>query len=383
MNAHGRLMSDARPTPRQMIGRARTELPTPALVLDVDRMRDNIATMASWASGHAAVRPHFKVHKCLEIAHEQVAAGAIGMTVATVWEAWALVRGGFDEILIANEVVAPGKASLVAQLAGEARITVAVDDPDVAAALSAAACREGTEIGVLAEVDVGMHRGGVRSIEEGRALAQRVSDLSGIRLRGVMGYEGHVVTEPDRQRRGEGARDAMDLLARHVDALRDDGREIEIVSAGGTNTYDMTGGDPRVTEVQAGTYPVMDAGYARLAPAFHPALTVLATTVSRKGATAVLDCGTKAIAGDVSGPVPAVGKVRELHEEHMLLDVDEQNPSPAVGDVLEVTVGYSGGTINLHDVYFVASGAEIVDVWQIIARGPGWTGGLQDQAGAR
>jgi D-serine deaminase-like pyridoxal phosphate-dependent protein len=383
VTAHGRLISDARPTPRQMIGRARTELPTPALVLDVDRMRENIATMASWTSGHAAIRPHFKVHKCLEIAREQVAAGAIGMTAATVWEASALICGGFDEILIANEVVAPGKASLVAQLAGEARLTVAVDDSDVAAALSAAAASAGSEIGVLVEVDVGMHRGGVRSIEEGRTLAQRVCDLPGIRLRGVMGYEGHVVTEPDRQRRGQGAHDAMDLLARHVDALRADGREIEIVSAGGTNTYDMTGGDPRVTELQAGTYPVMDAGYARLAPAFHPALTVLATTVSRKGATAVLDCGTKAIAGDVSGPVPAVGRVRELHEEHMLLDVDEGQVSPAVGDVLEVTVGYSGGTINLHDVYFVASGAEIVDVWQITARGPGWTGGVGRQAGDR
>ena len=155
-------MSDARLSPRQMIGRARSELPTPALVLDVDRMRENIATMASSTAGRASVRPHFKVHKCLEIAREQVAAGAIGMTTATVWEASTLVRGGFDEILIANEVVAPGKAALVAQLAREARITVAVDDPEVAALLSAAARSEGTEIGVLAEIDVGMHRGGVR-----------------------------------------------------------------------------------------------------------------------------------------------------------------------------------------------------------------------------
>jgi D-serine deaminase-like pyridoxal phosphate-dependent protein len=383
MNAHGKLMSDARLTPREMIGRARSELPTPALVLDVDRMRENIATMASSTAGRASVRPHFKVHKCLEIAREQVAAGAIGMTTATVWEAATLVRGGFDEILIANEVVAPGKAALVAQLAGEAQVTVAVDDPDVAAVLSAAVRSEGTEIGVLLEVDVGMHRGGVRSIAEGRALAQRLSDLPGIRLRGVMGYEGHVVTEPDRQRRSDGASAAMDLLARHIDALRADGREIEIVSAGGTNTYDMTGGDPRVTELQAGTYPVIDAGYARLAPAFAPALTVLATVVSRKGSTAVLDCGTKVISGDVSGPVPAVGKVRELHEEHMLLDVGEEDASPAVGDTIEVTVGYSGGTINLHDVYFVASGAEIVDVWQITARGPGWTGGFERQPGDR
>ena len=381
MDAHGKLLSDTQLTPRQMIGRGRTELPTPALVLDLDQMRENIATMASWTAGHAAVRPHFKVHKCLEIAHEQVAAGAIGMTAATVWEALALVRGGFDEILIANEVVSSAKASLVAQLAGEARVTVAVDDPDVAALLSAAAVNDGTEIGVIVDIDVGMHRGGVRSIEEGRALAERLTELPGIKLRGVMGYEGHVVTEPDRQRRSAGARDAMDLLAQHVDALRADGREIEIVSAGGTNTYDMTGGDARVTELQAGTYAVMDAGYARLAPAFHPALTVVATTVSRKGATAVLDCGSKAIAGDGAAPVPAVGEMRELHEEHMLLDVDEHDASPAVGDVIEVTVGYSGGTINLHDVYFVASGMEIVDVWQITARGPGWTGGSDRRAG--
>ncbi len=383
MNAQGRLLSGAQLTPRRMIGRARTELPTPALVLDLERMRENIATMASSTAGRTAVRPHFKVHKCLEIAHEQVAAGAIGMTAATVSEALTLVRGGFDEILIANEVVSPGKAALVAQLAGEARVTVAVDDPDVAAVLSAAACGEGTEVGVLAEVDVGMHRGGVRSIEEGRALAQWLNVLPGITLRGVMGYEGHVVTEPDRQRRSDGAREAMDLLAQHVDALRTDGREIQIVSAGGTNTYDMTGADPRVTELQAGTYVVMDAGYARLAPAFHPALTVLATTVSRKGTTAVLDCGAKTIAGDVSGPVPPVGRLRELHEEHMLLDLEADDARPAVGDVLEVTVGYSGGTINLHDVYFVASGAEIVDVWQINARGPGWTNGSERQAGDR
>jgi D-serine deaminase-like pyridoxal phosphate-dependent protein len=289
-----------------------------------------------------------------------------------------LIRGGFDEILIANEIVGPEKLSTVALLAGEASITVAVDGPEVAAGLSTAASREGSEIAVIVEVDVGMHRGGVRSVDEGRALAQRLSELPGLRLRGVMGYEGHVVTEPDRQRRSQGASEAMDLLARHVDALRADGCDIEIVSAGGTNTYDMTGADSRVTELQVGTYAVMDAGYARLAPAFQPALTVQATVVSRSGTTAILDCGTKAIAADVASPVPPVGQLREVHEEHMLLDVD-QAASLGVGDVLAVSVGYSGGTINLHDVYFVASGEEIVDVWPIVARGPGWTGGPAGQ----
>jgi D-serine deaminase-like pyridoxal phosphate-dependent protein len=117
-------------------------------------------------------------------------------------------------------------------------------------------------------------------------------------------------------------------------------------------------------------------------PTFRSVLTVLATVVSRKGPTAVLNCGHKVIAGGPASVSP-VGAFREVHEQHMLLDVDEAEPSPSVGDVLEVTVGYSGGTINLHDYYFVASGEEIVDVWKIAARGPGWTSGADGAAHRR
>lgn len=381
MNAHVRAVAGtADLTPRAFIGRSRTELPTPALVLDVDAMRENIASMASWTKGHAAVRPHFKVHKSLEIAREQLAAGAIGMTVATVWEARALVAGGLDDILIANEVIAPVKAGLLAELARGARITVAVDDADAVATLAAAARAHGSQIGVLIEVDVGMHRGGVRSIEDARAVARSVADAERVELRGVMGYEGHVVLEPDRDRRAALAGEAMDELAQYVCALEVDGHAVEVVSAGGTNTYDMTGAHGCVTELQAGTYVVMDATYARLAPAFRPALTVMATVVSRQRQTAILDCGTKVVAVDVAPPQPPVGTVREVHEEHTLLDVEDGGP-PAIGDVLELVVGYSGGTVNLHDVYFVASGEEIIDVWTICARGTGWTSGATAPVG--
>jgi D-serine deaminase-like pyridoxal phosphate-dependent protein len=116
----------------------------------------------------------------------------------------------------------------------------------------------------------------------------------------------------------------------------------------------------------------VDHTYARLAPVFRPALSVLATVVSRNGATAILDCGTKVVAVDVAPPQSPIGRVREVHEEHTLLDVEEGGP-PALGEVLELVVGYSGGTVNLHDIYFGASGDEIVDVWPISARGPGWT----------
>ena len=362
-------------TPSQFIGRGRVELPTPALVLDIDAMRENIATMASWAEDHAAIRPHFKVHKCIEIAREQIGSGAIGMTAATVWEAAALVDGGIDEILIANEVVAPRKIALLVDLAREAHITLAVDHADVAARISNAALSQGSRVGVVVEVDVGMHRGGVRSIEEARALAGSLASLQGVDFRGVMGYEGHVVLEPDRERRAALAREAMDHLGRYVEALERDGHAVAIVSAGGTNTYDMTGVHPRVTELQAGTYAVVDAAYARLVPAFRPALTLMATVVSRKAGTAILDCGTKALAVEVAPPEPPSGEVREVHEEHTLLDVRDDERL-AIGDVVELVVGYSGGTVNLHDAYFVASGEEIVDVWPIVATGAGWTAGF-------
>lgn len=370
--------ADAGARLRQFIGRARTELPTPALVLDLDTMRENITTMASWSKRHAAIRPHFKVHKCLEIAREQIGAGAIGMTAATVWEAAALVVGGIDEILIANEVVTPQKVALLAELARDARIIVAVDDASVAARLSKAALEQRSQIEVLIDVDVGMRRGGVRSIEEARELARSLENLEAVAFRGVMGYEGHVVLEPDRKRREALALQAMDHLAQYVEALENDGHPIAIVSAGGTNTYDMTGAHPRVTELQAGTYAVVDAAYARLVPAFRPVLTVVAGVVSRKSGTAILDCGTKALAIDVAPPEPPDGTVREVHEEHTLLDL-EDGARLAVGDVVELGVGYSGGTVNLHDAYFVASGEEVVDVWPIVARGAGWTAGFPNE----
>jgi D-serine deaminase-like pyridoxal phosphate-dependent protein len=167
----------------------------------------------------------------------------------------------------------------------------------------------------------------------------------------------------------------MAVLETYVKALRADGREIEIVSAGGTNTRDTTGDDPMVTELQTGTYAVMDSAYAPLAPAFQPALTVLATVVSRQGDTAVLDCGTKSLSVELGPPVTPMGAVREVHEEHTLLDV-APGATPRTGDRAELSVVYCGGTINLHEVYYVHDGAQgceatVIDVWEIEARGPG------------
>lgn len=357
---------------RSAIGRGRRELTTPALILDLEVVRRNIAAMAEWTNLHAKIRPHTKIHKCAEIARLQVAAGAIGLTTATVWEAVSMVRAGFDNIFIANEVAGEEKLSLLAATARDANILVAVDDPAGAEALSHAVIRAGSQVGVLVDIDIGLRRGGVRSDEDARRVAEAVSRLPGLKLRGAMGYEGWVVMEPDRTRRAQQAEAAIGRLVARVEKLEQAGFTMEILSAGGTNTYDMTGAIPRVTELQAGSYALMDAAYAPLTPTFKPALTIIATVISRHETTAVLDCGTKVVAVDLAPPVPmdSCGKVREVHEEHILLDVAADHPLH-FGDRVELVVGYCGGTTNLHDVYHVVEQDRVVDIWPILSRGAG------------
>ena len=357
---------------RQSVGRKRHELTTPALVLDLSILRRNIATMAEWTRTHAKIRPHAKAHKCPDIARLQVAAGAIGITVATVWEAVAMADAGLDNILIANEVMGGEKLKKLAETACETNILVAVDSMVGADALGRAALGAGVTIGVLIEVDVGMGRGGLRTPTEACSLATALSRLPGIVLRGVMGFEGHAVTEPDRAVRASMAAEAMERLIACVEILERAGFEIEIISAGGTNTYDMTGANARVTELQAGTYVFMDMAYAPLVPAFKPALSILGTVMSRNGQTAVLDFGTKVMAMDLGRPalVDPCATIRAVHEEHTLLDVQDDTRL-RVGETVEVIVGYCGGTVNLNDVYHVVQDDQVVDVWPILARGPG------------
>ncbi|HET8853311.1 MAG TPA: alanine racemase [Ktedonobacteraceae bacterium] len=178
---------------RSAIGKARHDLITPAMILDLDVARRNISTMADYMRGVSAkLRPHIKVHKSPELARMQTEAGAcIGMTTATVWEAVVMARGGIDDILVANAVVGLEKIQTIAELSREAHVIVAIDDARNAEDLSNAALQAGSVLGVLIDLDVGMERCGVRSKEEALHLAEHVSKLSGLRLEGMMGYEGH------------------------------------------------------------------------------------------------------------------------------------------------------------------------------------------------
>lgn len=357
---------------RSDLGRRRSDLTTPALLLDLAMVRRNIATMAAALQGPTRIRPHVKSHKSVQIAELQIDAGAAGLTTATVWEAAVMARAGVKDLLIANEVVGDEKTRCLAETGRTTRMTVAVDNISNAGLIAAAARQAGTQIEVLIDVDVGMNRCGVRRVEEARVLARKLALLRGLRLRGVMGYEGHCVLEPDRPLRGRKANDAMQKLLAVVTALEADGFAIEVVSAGGTGTYDLTGANPRVTEIQAGSYVFMDTTRLPIAPAFGIGLTVLCTVVSRTMTTAVLDCGKKAIGADFTLPqLKGLGlPARACAEEHLLFDVDGKC-ALEVGDRVEVVPGYRPITVNTHEVYHVIENDTVVDIWPVLTPGTG------------
>ena len=359
------------------VGKRRRELITPALILDLDVARRNIDFMTTrLRSLHAKLRPHIKVQKSVELARMQVDAGAIGVCTATVWEAIVMSSGGIKDVLIANEVVGNEKLEALAKAAKSGHFTVAVDDARNAESLSEVVSRMGSEVGVIIEIDVGMGRGGVRSPSEAVNLARHLRTLPGLVFRGVQGYEGHCMLEPNRDVRVRKAREAMDCVGKVIDQLAQSGFGSEIVSAGGTGTYDITGADPRVTEIQAGSYVFMDNFHGSLVPGFSKSLTVLGTVVIQHSNTIVFDCGRKSIGIDFVQPTmvdyPSYA-ARYFAEEHALFDVDERCPLK-LGDVMEFVPGYGPTTVNLYDAYHVVENDVVTDIWPIIPRGPGHGG---------
>jgi len=371
-------------TARRLIGGPAHAVPTPALLVELAVVRDNIAEMARrMDTVPAALRPHAKIHKSPEFGRMQLDAGAIGLTTATVWEASAMVDAGLDDILVCNQVVGPVKAAELARIAGLANVLVLVESRVNADELAAAARAAGSELGVLVELDVGLHRAGVRGVDDAVALAQHVEGAPGLRLVGPFGYEGHCMLEPDRELRIRKAQESNAQLIELADAFEREGLATEIVAAGGLGTWDITGANPRITEIHAGSYIFMDAFHRALVPGFDPALTVVSTVISRTGDMAVVDCGRKAIGIDRAVPelVGTGGEVRFehgehfIHEEHTALTLVDA-PEVGVGSTVRLMPGYAPTTVNLYDCYFVIEDDEVVDVWPIRGRYGAETAGV-------
>ena len=342
------------------------DLPTPALIIDARALAQNIATMSAALPGRA-LRPHVKAHKYTALAAAQAAAGHRSFTCATPREVLGMAANGLgDDLLLANESVDPTRLRSMAEVQDTARITIAVDSVATIDAAASAGLRE-----VLIDVDVGLPRCGCAPTDAGR-LADHAR-ASGMTVRGVMGYEGHLMMVADRESRRSKVAGAMDLLlAAHADVGGD------IVSAGGTGTFDL---HDRVNEVQAGSYALMDTQYATLGVPFVHACFVVGTVVSSNQRHAVVDVGLKALGMDHGNPAATTwtddvgggigsGVATDVwfcSDEHVTISAVPGHT--AVDARVLITPAHIDPTVAMHDVAWLVRDGEVIDRWPIDLRG--------------
>jgi D-serine deaminase-like pyridoxal phosphate-dependent protein len=352
------------------IGRSRKELVTPALILDLEVLRQNLALMAELMKDKSAkLRAHIKVHKSPDIARMQIGAGAIGIGTATLWEAIVTARAGIEDVFIINEIVGSEKLQAAALLAREVPLKVAVDDAANVKALSEAARKVDSVIGCVIEVDTGMHRCGVSSPDEALKLARLVAGLPGLRLYGLTGYEGHCSLEFNKEKREQMARQAMDYFVSVAKLLTNNKLPCPIVSAAGTGTWELTASHPGITEIQPGSYATMDGYHAGLEPRFKQATTVLATVISRRQDRIVTDAGKKTVGANQAVLKDYDYPVYRYDEEHGIFNIPVSCPL-RLGDTVELFCGYTPFAVSYFDVYHVVEGEKVVDIWPILPRGP-------------
>jgi len=344
------------------------EIPTPALLVDLDRMEANLERMAAFfRTAPAKLRPHYKNHKCPELAHRQLHAGAIGLTCATLPEAECLVQHGVRQVLLANEIVDPVKMRRSVELAHQADIIFCVDDESVADDFARAGRNGQIPISVLVDVDIGQHRCGVPPGDPTMRLVRKVL-ATGLRFRGLMAYGGHLSHQLPGPEKAAAVAAALRPLRETKVRLEGEGIAVEIVSGNATGTYSLLE-CAGLTEVQAGTYLLMDTAYRECCTDFDLTLTVLSTVISKHGREyAVVDAGVKAISSERG--IPMVKgfdglTLRQLNAEHGIVDLGEGSPAVSIGDKIEIWVRYSDATVNLHDRMYGVRNRNVERIFQL------------------
>ncbi len=322
---------------------------------------------------HLNWRPHMKGQKAVPLAREAVNAGACGVTCATLYEAEAMVEGGIEGVLIANQVAGERKLARLARLQHRSAVMAATDSLSHAQAMNAAAISEATVIPVLIELNVGMHRCGIAPGAATVDLARAIAAMPGLRLRGLMGWEGHVLAFDDEAKRTK-IGGAIGDLASTAEACRAAGIPIEIVSASGSGTFRMSAPLEGITEVQAGGGVFSDLSYEKWGLDHEFALTVLTRVVSRPSPTRVIvDGGFKTMSVQHGQPRPlGIGPVKSLvlSAEHGNIELESPDDSIRVGDAITFIPGYTDSTVCLHDEMCVLRAGKLEAVWVI----PGRTG---------
>jgi D-serine deaminase-like pyridoxal phosphate-dependent protein len=343
------------------------ELETPALVVDLDRVERNIASLQAYCDEHElALRPHVKTHKLPQLAHAQMKAGAVGIACQKLGEAEVMAEAGLQDVMVTYPLLGRGKAERLAALAGDVRISVVADSEAVLDGLSRAVAAAGAEIDVLVDCDTGYGRTGVQSPNAAAELAAYAARLPGLRFRGLATYP----TTPE-----SGA-----WLASAREEILAAGLELDWVSGGGTPTALSTHETRVVTEVRAGTYVYGDRACAAdgSVPLDSCALHVVATVVSRPTPErAIVDAGSKALTSDLAAGVTGYGLLLEhpeaeivrLSEEHGWVDVSRCAAPPALWDVVTILPNHACVAVNLCDVVVVHRDGVVEAAWPVPARG--------------
>ena len=357
-------------------------LETPAVVVDLDRMEHNLDAAAAYAAAHhLALRPHVKTHKSTFVATEQLARGAAGLTCATPFEA-EIMASVSDDLLLAYPPVGASRARRVASLPTHVRVTVALDSAEAVTQAGAAARAAKRSVGVYVEMDLGMHRVGVRGVDEALALARKADVEPGLEFAGLAFYPGHVREPVDDQ--DEKLRRLGDALEAALSRFRAAGLAPRVVSGGSTPTLWRTHELPGVTEFRPGTYVYNDRTTAVIGACGWDdcALTVLATVVSTAvPGQAVIDAGTKALGREPVRGVDGEGfgqlldrpgvVVARMSEEHGVLDLTQSSWRPEVGERVRVVPNHVCIVVHLNDLVFGVRGDAVVSSWPVAARGRG------------
>lgn len=354
------------------------QVDTPALILDLDALEFNMKKVHERL--HAAglrVRPHGKAHKSADIARLQLASGAVGMCCQKISEAEAFVAGGVADVLVTNQLVGASKTRRAAQLARRCALSVCVDHQVQIDQLADAAREAGSRIGVLVEVDIGHGRCGVSSadavVELAKLITRHAPQLS---FGGLHAFRGSAQHLRRHEERAAAVDQAVAKLRGVVEALSQEGLECPTVTGGGTGTYALEAASGLYTEVQPGSYVLMDADYAENIQGerddvLRHALFVMCSVISAQGRHAVLDGGLKAFAMDRGTPrvVDCDWTVRSVSDEHTVVEPQESRQLPRIGEKFRLIPGHCDPTVNLHDWIVAFRGAHVSNVWPVTARG--------------
>jgi D-serine deaminase-like pyridoxal phosphate-dependent protein len=357
------------------------DLDTPVALVDLARLESNLQAMASVARDAGVTqRPHAKTHKTREVAARQLAHGAVGLTVAKLGEAEAFVDAGFDDLFVAYPLVGALKLERLVALQDRARIRFEVDTFDGAAAASAFLAAHGRRVDVVVSVDGGAGRSGAASPAAAVELAERVADLPGLELVGVMNYGNAYGTSDPVEQAAIGRREGEDAVA-IADAMRARGLNAGVVTVGSTPTARHAVKVQGVTELRAGVYAFQDLKQVSLGPATLDdcALTVLATVVSHaRPDRYVLDAGIKALAGEDYGwgtwgrpqERPDLAIIRAT-EEHGVIELPAGASDPAwrIGEKVRIVPNHACGAANMHDELVAIDGERVIERWPVIGRG--------------